>query len=84
MAYVPQSLFEISETSMVTNDCTYFSHALVAAPGFEGTVVRTGTPCTTVEEVVEGVLLCELHDTSNSAAATISVETREGFMLPRK
>jgi hypothetical protein len=37
-----------------------------------------------VEEVVEGVLLCELHDTSNSAAATISVETREGFMLPRK
>ena len=69
---------------MVTNDCTYFSHALVAAPGFEGTVVRTGTPCTTVEEVVEGVLLCELHDTSNSAAATISVETREDFMLPRK
>ena len=37
-----------------------------------------------ITKVVEGVLLCELHDTSNSAAATISVETREGFMLPRK
>jgi len=84
MAYVPQSLFDIPETSMVTNDCTYFSHALVAAPGFEGTVVRTGAPCTTVEEVVEGVLLCELHDTSNSAVAMINEDTREDFMLPKK
>ena len=65
---------------MVTNDCTYFSHALAAAPGFEGTVVRTGAPCTTVEEVVEGVLLCELHDTSNSAVAMINEYTRDDFM----
>ena len=69
---------------MVTKDCTYVSQAFVAAPGFEGTVVRTGARCTTVEEVVVGVLLCELHDINNSATATISVETREGFMLPRK
>ena len=53
-------------------------------PGFEGTVVRTGAPCTTVEELVVGVLLCELHDTNNSAAATTSDETREDFMLPKK
>jgi len=69
---------------MVTNDFTYSFHAFVAAPGLEGTVVRTGAPCTTVEDVVAGVLLRELHDTNSSAAATISVETREGFMLPRK
>jgi hypothetical protein len=84
MAYVPQSLFDIPETSMVTNDCTYFSQAFVAAPGFEGTVVRTGAPCITVEDVVTGVVLCELHDINNSAAATISDETREDFMLPKK
>ena len=70
--------------SMVTNDCTYSFHAFVAAPGLEGTVVRTGAPCATVEDVVAGVLLCELHDTNISAAATISDETREDFMLPRK
>jgi hypothetical protein len=69
---------------MVTNDCTYFSHALVAAPGFEGTVVRTGTPCATVEDVVAGVLLCELHDTNSSAVAMINEDTRDDFMLPRK
>jgi len=69
---------------MVTNDFTYSFHAFVAAPGLEGTVVRTGAPSTTVEDVVAGVLLRELHDTNSSAAATISVETREGFMLPRK
>jgi hypothetical protein len=81
---VPQSLFEISEMSMVTNDCTYVSQAFVAAPGFEGIVVRTGAPCATVEEVVVGVLLCELHDTNNSAATTTSDETREDFILPKK
>ena len=69
---------------MVTNDFTYSFHAFVAAPGFEGTVVRTGAPCITVEEVVVGVVLCELHDINNSAAATISDETREDFMLPKK
>jgi hypothetical protein len=69
---------------MVTKDCTYVSQAFVAAPGFEGTVVRTGAPCATVEEVVVGVLLCELHDTSNSAVAMINEDTREDFMLPRK
>jgi hypothetical protein len=37
-----------------------------------------------VEEVVVGVVLCELHDINNSAAATISDETREDFMLPKK
>jgi hypothetical protein len=47
-------------------------------------VVRTGARCTTVEEVVVGVLLCELHDTNNSATATTSDETREDFMLPKK
>ena len=70
--------------SMVTNDCTYSFHAFVAAPGLEGTVVRTGAPCATVEEVVVGVLRCELHDTNISAAATISDETREDLILPKK
>jgi hypothetical protein len=84
IAYTPQSLFDIPETSMVTNDFTYSFHAFVAAPGLEGTVVRTGAPCATVEDVVAGVLLCELHDTSNSAAAATSDETREDFMLPKK
>ncbi len=42
---------------MVTNDFTYSFHACVAAPGFEGTVVRTGELCTTEDEVVVGVLL---------------------------
>jgi hypothetical protein len=37
-----------------------------------------------VEAVVVGVLLCELHDTNNSATATTSDETREDFMLPKK
>jgi len=65
---------------MVTNDFTYSFHAFVAAPGFEGTVVRTGAPCTTVEDVVTGVLLCELHDTSSSAVAMINEDTRDDFM----
>ena len=65
---------------MVTNDFTYSFHAFVAAPGFEGTVVRTGAPCATVDEVVVGVLLCELHDASSSAVAMINEDTRDDFM----
>ena len=65
---------------MVTNDFTYSFHAFVAAPGFEGTVVRTGELCTTVEDVVTGVLLCELHDTNSSAVAMINEDTRDDFM----
>ena len=65
---------------MVTNDFTYSFHAFVAAPGFEGTVVRTGAPCITVEEVVVGVVLCELHDASSTAVATINEDTRDDFM----
>ena len=65
---------------MVTNDFTYSFHAFVAAPGFEGTVVRTGAPCATVDEVVVGVLLCELHDTNSSAVAMINEDTRDDFM----
>jgi len=68
----------------VTNDFTYSFHAFVAAPGLEGTVVRTGAPCAAVEDVVAGVLLCELHDASSSAVATINEDTREDFMLPKK
>ncbi len=66
---------------MVTNDFTYSFHAFVAAPGFEGTVVRTGEPCATVDEVVVGVLLCELQDTENSATAAMNNEVRAVFML---
>ena len=66
---------------MVTNDFTYSFHAFVAAPGLEGTVVRTGAPCATVEDVVAGVLLCELHDTENSATAAMNNEARADFML---
>ena len=66
---------------MVTNDFTYSFHAFVAAPGLEGTVVRTGAPCATVDEVVVGVLLCELHDTENSATAAMNNEVRAVFML---
>ena len=65
---------------MVTNDFTYSFHAFVAAPGFDGTVVRTGAPCATVEGVVAGVLLCELHDASSSAVAIINEDTRDDFM----
>ena len=65
---------------MVTNDFTYSFHAFVAAPGFDGTVVRTGAPCATVDEVVVGVLLCELHDTNSSAVAMINEDTRDDFM----
>ena len=65
---------------MMTNDFTYSFHACVAAPGFEGTVVRTGAPCATVDEVVVGVLLCELHDASSSAVAMINEDTRDDFM----
>ena len=65
---------------MVTNDFTYSFHAFVAAPGFEGSVVRTGAPCATVDEVVVGVLLCELHDASSSAVAMINEDTRDDFM----
>ena len=65
---------------MVTNDFTYSFHAFVAAPGFEGTVVRTGAPGATVEDVVAGVLLCELHDASSSAVAMINEDTRDDFM----
>ena len=66
---------------MVTNDFTYSFHAFVAAPGFEGTVVRTGAPCATVDEVVVGVLLCELHDIDNSATTAMNNEARAVFML---
>ena len=66
---------------MVTNDFTYSFHAFVAAPGFEGTVVRTGELCTTVDEVVVGVLLCELQDIENSATAAMNNEARADFML---
>ena len=65
---------------MVTNDFTYSFHAFVAAPGFDGTVVRTGAPCATVDEVVVGVLLCELHDASSIAVAMINEDTRDDFM----
>ena len=65
---------------MVTNDFTYSFHACVAAPGLEGTVVRTGASCSTVEDVVAGVLLCELHDASSSAVAMINEDTRDDFM----
>ena len=65
---------------MVTNDFTYSFHAFVAAPGFDGTVVRTGAPCATVDDVVAGVLLCELHDASSSAVAMINEDTRGDFM----
>jgi len=65
---------------MVTNDFTYSFHAFVAAPGLEGTVVRTGAPCATVEDVVTGVLLRELHDASSSAIAMINEDTRDDFM----
>ena len=65
---------------MVTNDFTYSFHAFVAAPGLEGTVVRTGAPCATVEDVVTGVPLCELHDASSSVAAMINEATRDDFM----
>ena len=65
---------------MVTNDFTYSFHAFVAAPGLEGTVVRTGASCSTVEDVVAGVLLCELHDASSSAVAMINEDTRDDFM----
>ncbi len=66
---------------MVTNDFTYSLHAFVAAPGFEGTVVRTGELCTTVDEVVVGVLLCELQDIDNIATAAMNNEARAVFML---
>ena len=66
---------------MVTNDFTYSFHAFVAAPGLEGTVVRTGAPCATVDEVVVDVLLCELQDTENSATAAMNNEVRAVFML---
>ena len=64
----------------MTNDFTYSFHAFVAAPGLEGTVVRTGAPCATVEDVVAGVLLCELHDASSTAVATINEDTQDDFM----
>ena len=65
---------------MVTNDFTYSFHAFVAAPGLDGIVVRTGALCATVEDVVAGVLLCELHDASSSAVAMINEDTRDDFM----
>lgn len=65
---------------MVTNDFTYSFHAFVAAPGLDGTVVRTGAPCATVDDVVAGVLLCELHAINSSAVAMINEDTRGDFM----
>ena len=65
---------------MVTNDFTYSFHAFVAAPGLDGTVVRTGAPCATVEDVLAGLLLCELHDASSSAVAMMNEDTRDDFM----
>lgn len=65
----------------MTNDFTYSFHAFVAAPGFDGTVVRTGELCATMDEVVVGVLLCELQDIDNSATAAMNNEARADFML---
>ena len=65
---------------MVTNDFTYSFHAFVAAPGLDGTVVRTGALCATVDDVVAGVLLCELHAINSSAVAMINEDTRGDFM----
>ena len=41
IAYTPQSLFEIADTSTTSKVLTQLVHAFVAAPGRQGTVVRT-------------------------------------------